>query len=125
MNPVEAFARLLSDFRRYTHLQLTWLDVRRVLDEAEAMLRSYEQIRYFDDDRFDRFAMVLRESAKASLADCTDEYLWQRLRDRVEQGDVMGVAQISLLLWDRTTIASIRPDDIGDQTATNHPSTVQ
>ena len=40
-NPIDAFAALIEDFRRYTRLQLNWIDVRRVLAEAEALRDTY------------------------------------------------------------------------------------
>lgn len=40
-HPVEAFTALISDFRRYTRLQLTWLDVRQILAQAESLRDQY------------------------------------------------------------------------------------
>lgn len=44
-DPIDAFAWLLTEFRRYTENRTTWLDVRRVLHEAEALRDAYLQER--------------------------------------------------------------------------------
>lgn len=41
MDPVDAFEWLLREFRRYTRLESTWIEVRRVLTEAETILAAY------------------------------------------------------------------------------------
>jgi hypothetical protein len=40
-HPVEAFSALIDDFRRHMRLQLSWLDVRQVLAQAEALRDQY------------------------------------------------------------------------------------
>lgn len=39
--PIDAFAWLIEQFRGYTCCKLTWLDVKRVLAEAEIHLDYY------------------------------------------------------------------------------------
>jgi hypothetical protein len=42
-DPIEAFAWLLAEFRRYTENRTTWLNVRKVLHEAEGLRDQYLQ----------------------------------------------------------------------------------
>ena len=100
-DPVDAFGGLLDDFRRYSHGEIIWTEVRRILDDATAL-----HARYQDRHRADavtRFAMALREHHKDdTLAGCTTDYLWRKLRQFSDQdSNPVAIAYISLLLWIR------------------------
>lgn len=42
-DPIEAFDWLLAAFHRYIRNQINWVDVRRILDEADALRVSFDQ----------------------------------------------------------------------------------
>lgn len=42
-DPIEAFDWLLAAFRRYIRNQINWVDVRKILDDADAWRASLEQ----------------------------------------------------------------------------------
>lgn len=42
-DPIEAFDWLLAAFRLYIRNQINWIDVRNILDEADAVRATFEQ----------------------------------------------------------------------------------
>lgn len=70
-HPVEAFSDLLDDFRRHMQLQLSWLDVRQVLLQAEALREQYRACHNGDcdsdcADRLRALALLPEHSAIAN-----------------------------------------------------------
>jgi hypothetical protein len=41
MEPIDAFEWLLREFRRYSHGETTWLSLREVFTQADAILSDY------------------------------------------------------------------------------------
>ena len=98
MTPVEGFDWLLTNFRQYTQNELTWREVRHLLDNADMLNHQYGQLG--EDQAINRFMMHMRNKLVTSLLlNCSDDYLWRRVLSRVERGQALDVAFIGMLLW--------------------------
>ena len=42
-DPIEAFEWLITEFRRYTRNEITWVQVREILREAEALRDQWRE----------------------------------------------------------------------------------
>ena len=68
-NPVAAYADLIDDLRRYARGQLTWLDVRRILSEADQQLHQYLACEDdLDSDCADRLRALAMRPQYAAIA---------------------------------------------------------